>query len=294
MVRFGTPSRPDASSSTPSVTDGLCDRSTAAASHRRGEIRQRASTIMGRCGSPAQPTTEAGAMTRRNLVDPWGDLHADPARGLFTGDRGGFVDDNASMVRHHAAQRCGSLPDKFRDSRRPLEPHARPRCFLDDAVALAAGRRPCASAARRLRRVPRRGPRRRPPRAWTQPRSASSGTAGVAASHAPAAARGRRPESRAARRHRRRRRGRRACLVVPGRRAPFSFAGSAAPTLAADRRGPRADAGDLGRSRCAAASCPRSTRPPCAEGPAGRSTASWAADQVAVMPPSTTNSEPVQ
>jgi hypothetical protein len=80
-------------------------------------------------------------------VDPWGDLHAVAPRGLFTGNRGCVVDDHEHVVRHHGSQLWIICVTKYRDKRWPL---ARPRrwtplFFLDDAVALAAGHRPCAT-----------------------------------------------------------------------------------------------------------------------------------------------------
>lgn len=82
---------------------------------------------------------------RRNRVDPFGDLHAVNARGLFTGNRGCVVDDHERVVRHHGSQLWIVCVTRYRDWRWPL---ARPRrwtplFFLDDAVALAAGHRPC-------------------------------------------------------------------------------------------------------------------------------------------------------
>lgn len=89
-------------------------------------------------------------MPRRNRVDPWGDLHAVAARGLFTGNRGCVVDDHEQVVRHHGSALWIICVTRFRDWRFPL---ARPRrwtplFFLDDAVALAAGHRPCATCRR--------------------------------------------------------------------------------------------------------------------------------------------------
>ena len=82
---------------------------------------------------------------RRNRVDPWGALHAVPPRGLFTGNRGCLVDDAGNVVRHHRGDLWISCVTEFRGWRHPL---AAPRVwtpvfFLDDAVALAAGHRPC-------------------------------------------------------------------------------------------------------------------------------------------------------
>lgn len=90
-------------------------------------------------------------MPRRNRVDPWGDLVEHPARGLFTGNRGCLVDDHENVVRHHRA----GLPWitcelDFRARRVGLaRPHRwTPLFFLDDAVALAAGHRPCGECRR--------------------------------------------------------------------------------------------------------------------------------------------------
>ncbi len=90
-------------------------------------------------------------MTRCNRIDPWGDLHADPARGMFTGNRGALVDDERRIVRHHQSSTLWiTCALRFRDWRHPLDaPHAwTPLFFLDDAVALAAGHRPCAFCRR--------------------------------------------------------------------------------------------------------------------------------------------------
>jgi hypothetical protein len=90
-------------------------------------------------------------VTRCNRIDPWGDLHADPARGLFTGNRGPLVDDARRIVRHHSSTTLWiTCALRFRDWRHPLDqPHIwTPLFFLDDAVALAAGHRPCATCRR--------------------------------------------------------------------------------------------------------------------------------------------------
>jgi hypothetical protein len=89
---------------------------------------------------------------RRNRVDPWGDLHAVPERGLFTGNRGCLMDADRRLARHHAGDlwiTCVlSLPGRRRVQ--PLDAPRRwtPLFFLDDAVALAAGHRPCAYCRR--------------------------------------------------------------------------------------------------------------------------------------------------
>lgn len=85
-------------------------------------------------------------MPRRNRVDPWGDLHAVVDRGSFTGNRGCVVDDDETVVRHHAGALWIICTLRYKDHRSPLAAPRRwtPLFFLDDAVALAAGHRPCA------------------------------------------------------------------------------------------------------------------------------------------------------
>jgi hypothetical protein len=84
-------------------------------------------------------------MPRRNRVDPWGDLHAVPERGLFTGNRGCLVDDTGRLVHHHVGSLWITCVTQFRNWQHQLDqPHTwTPLFFLDDAVALAAGHRPC-------------------------------------------------------------------------------------------------------------------------------------------------------
>jgi hypothetical protein len=64
---------------------------------------------------------------------------------MFTGNRGCLVDDDRSLVRHHRGDLWITCLTHFRDHRHPLdEPHRwTPLFFLDEAVALAAGHRPC-------------------------------------------------------------------------------------------------------------------------------------------------------
>jgi hypothetical protein len=72
------------------------------------------------------------------------------ARGLFTGNRGCLVDDHGTLVRHHRGDLWITCVTSFRGRRQPLAaPHRwTPLFFLDDAVALAAGHRPCATCRR--------------------------------------------------------------------------------------------------------------------------------------------------
>ena len=89
-------------------------------------------------------------MPLRNRVDPFGDLHAVAARGLLTGNRGCLVDDEGAIVRRHQVRRWITCRTEYRGWRHPLAAPRRwtPVFFLDEAVALAAGHRPCALCRR--------------------------------------------------------------------------------------------------------------------------------------------------
>jgi hypothetical protein len=82
---------------------------------------------------------------RLNRVDPFGDLHAVASRGMFTGNRGCLVDDAERVVRHHRGSLWITCVTEFRGRRIGLARPGRwtPIFFLDEAVALAAGHRPC-------------------------------------------------------------------------------------------------------------------------------------------------------
>lgn len=89
-------------------------------------------------------------MPLTNRVDPFGDLHAVSARGMFTGNRGCLVDEHGRLVRHHVGRRWITCVTTFRNQSHPLDAPRTwtPLFFLDDAVALAAGHRPCALCRR--------------------------------------------------------------------------------------------------------------------------------------------------
>lgn len=72
-------------------------------------------------------------------------MYAVAARGLFTGNRGCLVDEDRRLVRHHRGQLWIICATSYRDWRSPLDQPRRwtPLFFLDDAVGLAAGHRPC-------------------------------------------------------------------------------------------------------------------------------------------------------
>jgi hypothetical protein len=90
-------------------------------------------------------------MPRQNRVSPFSTIEADPARGLFTGNRGILHDAQGRLVstrwRHPHWIVCEL---KYKDWRRPIASpgHWTELFFLDEAVALAAGHRPCAFCRR--------------------------------------------------------------------------------------------------------------------------------------------------
>ena len=90
---------------------------------------------------------------RANRVQPDGSFLATPARGQFTGNRGILHDGSGTMGRarwrHENWITCTVKP---RPGRSPLPMaapgHYTPLFFLDEAVACAAGHRPCAECRR--------------------------------------------------------------------------------------------------------------------------------------------------
>lgn len=64
---------------------------------------------------------------------------------MFTGNRGCLVDQNGRMTRHHVGSLWITCTVDYRDENHPLDAPRTwtPLFFLDDAVALAAGHRPC-------------------------------------------------------------------------------------------------------------------------------------------------------
>ena len=84
---------------------------------------------------------------RRNRVTPFGELVADPARGLVYGNRGCLHDEHGTIRRRYAGKRWIACRLEFRGWRRhPLLQPGRftELFFLDEATAFAAGHRPCA------------------------------------------------------------------------------------------------------------------------------------------------------
>jgi hypothetical protein len=83
----------------------------------------------------------------QNRVTPFGDIVATPERGLFMGNRGGcFHDENQALThRRWATKQWITCLTSYKGWRRPLmAPHRYTELFfLDEAVAFAAGHRPC-------------------------------------------------------------------------------------------------------------------------------------------------------
>lgn len=112
-------------------------------------------------------------MPLQNRVDPFGDLFASPARGLFMGNRGGRFhrEDRTLGRRRHATRAWICCRLEFNDRRRDIWGRGYTELFfLDEVTALAAGHRPCFECRRRdaqafADRWARAEERRRPPRA---------------------------------------------------------------------------------------------------------------------------------
>lgn len=89
-------------------------------------------------------------MTRQNRVFPDGTIRADPARGMFMGNRGCLHDETGQIRRNWQVRRWITCLTAFKGRRRQiLRPgHYTELFFMDEAVAAAAGHRPCAECRR--------------------------------------------------------------------------------------------------------------------------------------------------
>jgi len=90
-------------------------------------------------------------MALQNRVTPYGEIIADPARGLFLGNRGCLCDEAGRLARRRWRLKAWiTCRLSYKGWWRPV---MRPRVwtelfFLDEATALAAGHRPCALCRR--------------------------------------------------------------------------------------------------------------------------------------------------
>jgi hypothetical protein len=85
-------------------------------------------------------------MTLQNRVTPFNEIVADPARGLFMGNRGSLHNAQGSIVRWRNSRRWIICRTQFKSRRRELMAPGlyTELFFFDEPVALAAGHRPCA------------------------------------------------------------------------------------------------------------------------------------------------------
>jgi hypothetical protein len=85
-------------------------------------------------------------MNLRNRITPFGDLIADPARGLFMGNRGGRIHDDAQRLtaRRWASKQWICCALAFKGRQRTVWGNSYTELFfLDEVTALAVGHRPC-------------------------------------------------------------------------------------------------------------------------------------------------------
>ena len=90
-------------------------------------------------------------MPLQNRVDPCGRILSVAARGTFMGNRGGVLhNDNREIVRQYAGRRWITCLLEFKGWwRAVMSPNRYTELFfLDEAVALAVGHRPCAECRR--------------------------------------------------------------------------------------------------------------------------------------------------
>ena len=91
-------------------------------------------------------------MPLSNRVNPFGELTADPARGLFFGNRGGRFhrDDRTLATRRWASRQWICCRLAFKGRRREVWGAGYTELFfLDEPTALAAGHRPCFECRRK-------------------------------------------------------------------------------------------------------------------------------------------------
>lgn len=89
-------------------------------------------------------------MPLQNRVGPWGRLHAVPARGTLTGNRGIIHDAQKRIVAQYRSKAWITCALEYKGRRRvPMGGRSWTELFfLDEATAFAAGHRPCAYCRR--------------------------------------------------------------------------------------------------------------------------------------------------
>lgn len=91
-------------------------------------------------------------MPLQNRVNPCGEIFRTPARGTFLGNRGGALHNEArEIVRSYKSRRWITCLLEFKGRQRSVMSLGRytELFFLDEAVSLAAGHRPCAECRRK-------------------------------------------------------------------------------------------------------------------------------------------------
>jgi len=89
-------------------------------------------------------------MPLQNRVNPWGEIVATPERGLFMGNRGCLHDGQRRVTKAWARPPWVTCLLEFKDRHREVMSPGQytELFFLDEATALAAGHRPCATCRR--------------------------------------------------------------------------------------------------------------------------------------------------
>ena len=89
-------------------------------------------------------------MPLKNRVTPWGEIVATPQRGLFMGNRGCLHDGQWRVTKAWARTPWVTCLLQFKDRHREVMSPGQytELFFLDEATALAAGHRPCATCRR--------------------------------------------------------------------------------------------------------------------------------------------------
>ncbi len=89
-------------------------------------------------------------MPLQNRVNPWGEIVATPERGLFMGNRGCLHDGQRRVTKAWARPPWVTCALEYKDRHREVMSPGQytELFFLDEATALAAGHRPCATCRR--------------------------------------------------------------------------------------------------------------------------------------------------
>ena len=108
------------------------------------------SLVRGLAGSEIGGLTCPMARPHQNRVTPSGEIIADPARGLFMGNRGCLHNAQGEIVSTQTTNRWIICLTAFKGRKRELmmPGHYTELFFLDEATALAAGHRPCGECRR--------------------------------------------------------------------------------------------------------------------------------------------------